>query len=225
MCTVADLLDLRHTLAGGFLGGFGYPWEALAEIGGFIESLSRTLPRDYQTIGDCVWAHKSAKIAPTAFLGKWTVIGAETEVRHCAFIRGKALVGDNCVVGNSAELKNAILFDGAQTPHFNYVGDSILGYKAHMGAGAITSNVKADKGTVCVRGGKLICTGLKKFGAIVGDFAEIGCNAVLNPGTVVGRRSTVYPSASVRGTVPADCIVKCGKPEIVRKKPSEGGGG
>lgn len=217
MCTVVSLLDLKHTLAGEFLGRFGYPWEALTEIGGFIEILSKTLPQDYKRIDEYVWAHKSAEIAPSAYLGAWTVIGAETEVRHCAFIRGKALVGDNCVVGNSVELKNAILFDGVQTPHFNYVGDSILGYKAHMGAGAITSNVKSDKGMVCVHGERLISTGLKKFGAVLGDFAEIGCNGVLNPGTVIGRRSTVYPSVSVRGIVPADCIVKSGKPEISRK--------
>ena len=155
--------------------------------------------------------HKSAKIAPSAMLLAPCIIGAESEVRHCAFIRGSALVGENCVVGNSAELKNVILFDGVQVPHFNYVGDSILGHRAHLGAGAITSNVKSDRSPVTVRDGKtVIHTGLTKLGAMVGDFAEIGCNSVLNPGTVVGRMATVYPLSSVRGTVPENCIFKGG---------------
>ena len=152
--------------------------------------------------------HTSAKVAPTAYIGAPAIIGAGTEVRHCAFIRSKALVGENCVVGNSAELKNVILFDGVQVPHYNYVGDSILGYKAHMGAGSITSNVKSDKTPVCVRGEEVYNTGLKKVGAFLGDFAEIGCNSVLNPGTVIGRNTNVYPLSCVRGVVPADSIYK-----------------
>ncbi len=218
MPVVEELLDLSHTLAGAYLKNFTYPWEALPGIGAFIEELSKNLPDGYERIGERVWAHKTAKIAPTAYLGEWTVIGANTEVRHCAFIRGKALVGNGCVVGNSAELKNVILFDGVQTPHYNYVGDSILGYKSHMGAGSITSNVKSDKSLVTVHGEEDIPTGLKKFGAILGDFVEVGCNSVLNPGTVIGRRSNVYPLTSVRGVIPADSIIKSGKFQIIGKE-------
>lgn len=205
---VIDLFDLSHTVAGEYLKGFNAPWEALAGIGALIESLGEKLGNEYVQVSPKVWVHKSAKVAPTAYIGAPAIIGAGTEVRHCAFIRGKALVGENCVVGNSAELKNVILFDGVQVPHYNYVGDSILGYKAHMGAGSITSNVKSDKTPVCVRGEEVYNTGLKKVGAFLGDFAEIGCNSVLNPGTVIGRNSNVYPLSCVRGVVPADSIYK-----------------
>jgi len=205
---VIDLFDLSHTVAVEYLKGFNAPWEALSGIGALIESLGEKLGNEYAQVAPKVWVHTSAKVAPTAYIGAPAIIGAGTEVRHCAFIRGKALVGENCVVGNSAELKNVILFDGVQVPHYNYVGDSILGYKAHMGAGSITSNVKSDKTPVCVRGEEVYNTGLKKVGAFLGDFAEIGCNSVLNPGTVIGRNTNVYPLSCVRGVVPADSIYK-----------------
>ena len=199
---------MSHTVAGEYLKGFNAPWEALSGIGALIESLGEKLGNEYAQVAPNVWVHTSAKVAPTAYIGAPAIIGAGTEVRHCAFIRGKALVGENCVVGNSAELKNVILFDGVQVPHYNYVGDSILGYKAHMGAGSITSNVKSDKTPVCVRGEEVYNTGLNKVGAFLGDFAEIGCNSVLNPGTVIGRNTNVYPLSCVRGVVPADSIYK-----------------
>lgn len=199
---------MSHTVAGEYLKGFNAPWEALSGIGALIESLGEKLGNEYAQVAPKVWVHTSAKVAPTAYIGAPAIIGAGTEVRHCAFIRGKALVGEYCVVGNSAELKNVILFDGVQVPHYNYVGDSILGYKAHMGAGSITSNVKSDKTPVCVRGEEVYNTGLKKVGAFLGDFAEIGCNSVLNPGTVIGRNTNVYPLSCVRGVVPADSIYK-----------------
>lgn len=208
MIKVIDLFDLSHTVAGEYLKGFNAPWEALSGIGALIESLGEKLGNEYVQVAPNVWVHTSAKVAPTAYIGAPAIIGAGTEVRHCAFIRGKALVGENCVVGNSAELKNVILFDGVQVPHYNYVGDSILGYKAHMGAGSITSNVKSDKTPVCVRGEEAYNTGLKKVGAFLGDFAEIGCNSVLNPGTVIGRNTNVYPLSCVRGVVPAYSIYK-----------------
>ena len=211
MYTIQDLFDLSHTRAASYLAGFTYPWEALAGIGDLIRRLGPTLEPDFAQRAPEVWVHKTAVVAPTAYLGAPCIIGAGTEVRHGAFIRGSALVGDNCVVGNSVELKNVILFDGVQTPHYNYVGDSILGYKAHMGAGSITSNVKSDKTLVVVRcGAERAETGRKKVGAMLGDHVEIGCNSVLNPGTVVGRSSRVYPLSSVRGTVPADSIYKRG---------------
>lgn len=209
MYTVRELFDLDHTQAGEYLAEFTYPWEALAGLKEYIRRLGKSLGKEYREISPEVWVHKSAKIAPTAYLQPPCIIGAETEVRHCAFIRGSVLVGKNCVVGNSAELKNSVLFDGVQTPHYNYVGDSILGYKAHMGAGAITSNVKADKTSVAVRcGEETVQTGRKKVGAMLGDFAEIGCNSVLNPGTVIGRNSSVYPLSCVRGTVAENSIYK-----------------
>ena len=211
MLKSADLFDLRRSAAGKYLKEFVYPWEALPGIKGMILELGKYLGEEYIQRQPQIWVHKTAKIAPTAFLGSPCIIGANTEVRHCAFIRGSALVGENCVVGNSVEVKNAILFDGAQVPHFNYVGDSILGCKAHMGAGAVTSNVKSDRSLVTVKnGGQRIETGLKKFGAMLGDFAEVGCNAVLNPGTVVGRNSTVYPNSCVRGVMPENSIWKTG---------------
>ena len=208
--TIPALLDLSHTLAGDYLAQFQYPWEALDGVKDFILTLGPTLdPAEYEERSPRVWVHKTAKVAPTAFLGAPCVIGPDTEVRHCAFIRGSALVGAGCVVGNSVELKNVILFDGVQTPHYNYVGDSILGFKSHMGAGSITSNVKSDKTLVVVRNGEeRLETGRKKFGAILGDHVEVGCNSVLNPGTVVGRGSRVYPLSSVRGAVPPKSIFK-----------------
>ena len=215
---ITDLLDLSHTMAGEYLSGFSYPWEALDGIKELIISLGGKLSgEEYDEVSPQVWVHKTATVAPTAFLGAPCIIGAETEVRHCAFIRGSALVGKKCVVGNSVELKNVILFDNVQTPHYNYVGDSILGYKSHMGAGSITSNVKSDKTLVTVKNGKeRIETGRKKFGAILGDNVEVGCNSVLNPGTVLGRRASVYPTSCVRGCGPEDHIFK-DKDHIVKR--------
>ena len=210
METIKTLFDLSHTLAAEYLSGFTYPWEALKGIKDLILSLGAGLGEDYAEVSPTVWVHKTATVAPTAFLGAPCIIGPGTEVRHCAFIRGSALVGENCVVGNSVELKNVILFDNVQTPHYNYVGDSILGYKAHMGAGSVTSNVKSDKSLVVIHGEENIPTNLKKVGAMLGDFVEVGCNSVLNPGTVVGRNSNVYPLSCVRGVVPANSIYKTG---------------
>ena len=205
------LFELSHTLAGDYLAQFEYPWQALDGIKELILSLGPALGDEYEELSAQVWVHQTAKIAPTAFLGAPCIIGPGTEVRHCAFIRGSALVGADCVVGNSVELKNVILFDNVQTPHYNYVGDSILGYRSHMGAGSITSNVKSDKTLVTVHNeGGNIETGRKKFGAILGDCVEVGCNSVLNPGTVIGPRSNVYPVSCVRGVVPADSIYKTG---------------
>lgn len=210
MLTISELFDLKHSIAGGWLSQFTYPHEALDGISGLITSLIAKLdPADYHQPKATVFIHKSAKVFDSAHIDGPCIIGANTEVRHCAFIRSAALVGENCVVGNSTELKNVILFDGVQVPHYNYVGDSILGYKAHMGAGSITSNVKSDKQPVVLRhGDERLATGRKKVGAFLGDNAEIGCNAVLNPGTTIGRGSMVYPTSCVRGTVPAQHIHK-----------------
>ena len=216
MIKIIDLYDLSHTVAERYLAGFEYPWQALGGIGRFIEELGGTLGGEYTEISPKVWVHKTAKIAPSAYIGAPAIIGANSEVRHCAFIRGSALVGENCVVGNSTELKNVILFDGVQVPHYNYVGDSILGYKAHMGAGSITSNVKSDKTPVVIHGTEDLPTGLKKVGAFLGDYVEVGCNSVLNPGTVIGRRTSVYPLSSVRGSIPADSIFK-GEGRVIHK--------
>ena len=214
MITVSELYDLTHTDAAEYLSRFTYPWEALKGIKEMIVALGESLdPSEYTQVSDCVWVHHTAKVAPTAFLGAPCIIGAETEVRHCAFIRGSALVGRNCVVGNSVELKNVILFDNVQTPHYNYVGDSILGYRSHMGAGSVTSNVKSDKTLVTVKDpatGEAVETGLKKMGAMLGDYVEVGCNSVLNPGTVIGRHSNIYPTSCVRGVVPENSIFKTG---------------
>ena len=211
MVTIQELYDLEHTQAKSYLEQFTYPWEAQKGIKDFIVQLGNTLGDDYQEVSPQVWVHRTATVAPTAYLAAPCIIGAGTEVRHCAFIRGSALVGENCVVGNSVELKNVILFDNVQTPHYNYVGDSILGYKSHMGAGSVTSNVKSDKTLVVVKDGQeQIPTGLKKFGAMLGDFVEVGCNSVLNPGTVVGRHTNIYPTSCVRGVVPANHIWKTG---------------
>ena len=212
MYTIRDLYDLTHTAASEYLAGFTYPWEALGGIGDFILQLGARLEAaEYDQPAPGVWVHKTATVAPTAYLGAPCIIGPETEVRHCAFIRGSALVGAGCVVGNSTELKNVILFDKVQVPHYNYVDDSILGFRSHMGAGSITSNVKSDKTPVVVRmESEAIPTGLKKFGAMLGDDVEVGCNSVLNPGTVIGRRSNVYPLSCVRGTLPEESIWKTG---------------
>ena len=217
MYKIKDLFDLSHTMAADYMSGFEYPWEALSGIKGLIVSLGEKLGEDYTEVSPQVWVHNTAKVAPTAFLGAPCIIGAGTEVRHCAFVRGSALVGENCVVGNSVELKNVILFDNVQVPHYNYVGDSILGFKSHMGAGSLTSNVKSDKTLVVVKSAdEQIPTGLKKFGAMLGDFVEVGCNSVLNPGTVIGRHSNIYPTSCVRGVVPQESIWKTGG--IVVKK-------
>ena len=216
MYTISELYDLSHTLAVDYLRGFTYPWEALKGIKDLIIRLGNSLGEEYTEIAPQVWVHKTAKIAPTAYLGAPCIIGVGTEVRHCAFIRGSALVGEHCVVGNSVELKNVILFDNVQVPHYNYVGDSILGYKSHMGAGSITSNVKSDKSLVVIHSDPEIPTGIKKVGAMLGDFVEVGCNSVLNPGTIVGRNSSIYPLSCVRGVVPDNSIYKAAG-NIVKK--------
>ncbi len=210
MIKTAELYDLTHTAARPLLEKTEYPWEALAGIGEFILELGGTLsPEEYDHPAEDVWVAKDATVFATAYIKGPCVIGHGTEVRQCAFIRGNALVGEHCVVGNSTELKNVILFDNVQVPHYNYVGDSILGYKSHMGAGSITSNVKSDKQLVVIHNGKeQIETGRKKVGAMIGDGVEVGCGSVLNPGTVVGRGSNIYPLSSVRGVVPAESIFK-----------------
>ena len=203
-----------RTIAADYLKNFTYPWEALSGIRDFLFALGASLPTDrFDHPADGVWIAKSAKVFPSAYIGSPCIIDEEAEVRHCAFIRGSALVGKNCVVGHSTELKNVILFDNVQVPHFNYVGDSILGYRSHMGAGSITSNVKSDKTLVSVKEryddhGETVETGLKKFGAMLGDFVEVGCNSVLNPGTVIGKNSNIYPTSCVRGYIPENSIFK-----------------
>lgn len=219
MLKTHQLFDFNHSMAGEYLAGFEYPWQALAGIKELIVTLGEALPEDYVETAPQVWVHKTAKVAPTAYLGAPCIIGAETEVRHCAFIRGSALVGCNCVVGNSVELKNVILFDRVQVPHYNYVGDSILGFRSHMGAGSLTSNVKSDKTPVVAKDGQeRMETGLKKFGAMLGDCVEVGCNSVLNPGTVIGRNSNIYPLSCVRGTVPEESIYKTGGIIVKKEK-------
>ena len=215
---ITDLYDLNHTRAAEYLAGFTYPWEALAGISELIKALGAQLPaEEFDRIGEDVWIAKDATVFATAYIHGPCSIGHRTEVRQCAFIRGSALVGDNCVVGNSTELKNVILFDNVQVPHYNYVGDSILGYKSHMGAGSITSNVKSDKTLVVLKDGENeLPTNRKKVGAVLGDYVEVGCNSVLNPGTVIGRHSNVYPTSCVRGEIPADSIFKTGA-RIVKK--------
>lgn len=217
--TIEKLLDLKETIASELFEGRMYPWEVLPEIKDFILKLGKTLdPEEYEYKEGDIWIAKSAKIAPTACINGPAIIGKDTEVRHCAFIRGNAIVGEGCVVGNSTELKNVVLFNCVQVPHYNYVGDAVLGYKSHMGAGSICSNVKSDKQLVVVKDGEeKIETGLKKFGAMLGDHVEVGCGSVLNPGTVIGRNSNIYPLSSVRGCVPSDSIYK-NKNEVVYKK-------
>jgi len=216
---ISSLFNLERTIAKDLLEEYEYPWEALSHIGEMIEKLSLSLKKDgYTEAAEGIWVHKTTKIAPTAGIIGPVIIGPCAEIRHCAFIRGKVIVGANAVVGNSTELKNAILFDFVQTPHYNYVGDSILGYRAHMGAGSICSNVKSDKTTVRVHAEDGdIDTGLKKFGAILGDGVEVGCGSVLNPGTVIGRNSNIYPLSSVRGCVDAGSIYKK-QGEVVKKE-------
>lgn len=217
--TVKENYSLDQTIAKDIFNGVTYPWEVLPKISSFILELGATLSEDeYEKRGENVWVAKSAKVAPTAFINGPAIIGKDAEVRHCAFIRGNAIVGEGAVVGNSTELKNVILFNKVQVPHYNYVGDSVLGYKSHMGAGSICSNVKSDKKLVVVKDGdEKIETGLKKFGAMLGDHVEVGCGSVLNPGTVIGRNSNIYPLSPVRGCVPADSIYKNTK-EIIKKK-------
>lgn len=217
-CKIKNLYNLNETIAKELLKSVTYPWEALPKIEEFIIKIGNNLDADvYEKKGDNIWIAKSAKIAPTAYINGPAIIGEDAEVRHCAFIRGKAIVGNGAVVGNSTELKNVILFNKVQVPHYNYVGDSILGFKAHMGAGSVTSNVKSDKKLVIVKNREeKIETGLKKFGAMLGDNVEIGCNSVLNPGTVVCKNSNIYPLSCVRGVIPENCIYK-NKNEIVEK--------
>lgn len=216
--TVKELYTLEETIARDIFEGAEYPWEVLPKISSFIVELGNTLSSDeYDKIGENVWIAKSAKVAPTAFINGPAIIGKDAEVRHCAFIRGNAIVGEGAVVGNSTELKNVILFNKVQVPHYNYVGDSILGYKSHMGAGSITSNVKSDKKLVVVKSAEgQIETGMKKFGAMLGDEVEVGCGSILNPGTVVGSHTNIYPLSSVRGVVPAGSIYKK-QGEVVEK--------
>ena len=217
--TVKENYSLDQTIAKDIFNGVTYPWEVLPKISSFILELGKTLSEDdYEKRGENVWIAKSAKVAPTAFINGPAIIGKDAEVRHCAFIRGNAIVGEGAVVGNSTELKNVILFNKVQVPHYNYVGDSVLGYKSHMGAGSITSNVKSDKKLVVVKAGEeKIETGMKKFGAMLGDEVEVGCGSVLNPGTVVGNHSNIYPLSSVRGFVPANSIYKK-QGEVVTKE-------
>ncbi len=220
MIEIEELLDLSHSIAAPLFAGKTYPWEVLDGIKDFILELGETLsPEEFDHPEEGVWIAKDAKVFPSAYIGAPCIIDHEAEVRHCAFIRGSAIVGKGAVVGNSVELKNVVLFDKVQTPHYNYVGDSVLGYKAHMGAGSITSNVKSDKTLVVVKEpGAPHETGRKKFGAILGDNVEVGCNSVLNPGTVVGRRSNIYPTSSVRGVIPADSIYKDKEHIIIKEK-------
>lgn len=217
-CKIKNLYNLDETIAKDIFDGVTYPWEVLPKIEEFIINLGKTLDKDeYEEKGENIWIAKSAKVAPTAYIAGPAIIGKNAEIRHCAFIRGKAIVGEGAVVGNSTELKNVILFNKVQVPHYNYVGDSILGYKSHMGAGSITSNVKSDKKLVIVKNGKeQIETGLKKFGAMLGDEVEVGCGSVLNPGTIVGKHTNIYPLSSVRGVVTEHSIYK-NKNEIVEK--------
>ena len=215
--TIEALYTLEETIAKDLFQGAVYPWEVLPKIHDFILELGERLPDEYEKVGEDVWIAKSAKVFPSAYIHGPAIIGKEAEVRHCAFIRGNAIVGEGAVVGNSTELKNVVLFNKVQVPHYNYVGDSVLGYKAHMGAGSITSNVKSDKKLVVVKtpeGG--IETGMKKFGAMLGDEVEVGCGTVLNPGSVVGKQSNIYPLSSVRGSVPAHSIYKK-QGEVVEK--------
>ena len=210
MYKINDLFDLEHTIAKDYLSQYEYPWDALKGIKELIVELGNKLDKnEFNEVKPNVWIHKTATVFESAYIGEPCIIGANTEVRHCAFIRGAALVGENCVVGNSCELKNVILLDNVQTPHYNYVGDSILGYKSHMGAGSITSNVRSDKKLITIHNGdEDMETGIKKIGAMLGDYVEVGCNSVLNPGTVIGRNSNIYPTSCVRGTVPEGSIYK-----------------
>ena len=216
---ISDLYDLKETIGAALFQGAEYPWEVLPGIHDFIIELGKSLPKElYEERGEHIWIARNAKVAPTACLNGPLIVDEEAEIRHCAFIRGSAIVGKGAVVGNSTELKNVILFNKVQVPHYNYVGDSILGYKSHMGAGSITSNVKSDKTLVVVKGeGIRLETGLKKMGAMLGDNVEVGCNSVLNPGTVIGRNSNIYPTSMVRGVIPSNSIYKT-RTEIAEKQ-------
>lgn len=218
-CKICNLYDLDQTIAKELLENATYPWEVLPKISEFIIEIGNKLDESkYEKNGDNIWIAKTAKVAPTAYINGPAIIGENAEIRHCAFIRGNAIVGDGAVVGNSTELKNVILFNKVQVPHYNYVGDSILGYKSHMGAGSITSNVKSDKKLVIVKNGdEKIETGLKKFGAMIGDNVEVGCGSILNPGTVIGRNTNIYPLSSVRGVVKENSIYK-NQNEIIEKQ-------
>lgn len=218
-CKIEKLYNLKETIAKTLLEKYEYPWEVLPQISEFIIEIGKTLDKNiYENRGENIWIAKTANIAPTAYIKGPTIIGENAEIRHCAFIRGNAIIGNNAVVGNSTELKNVILFNNVQVPHYNYVGDSILGYKSHMGASSLTSNVKSDKKLVVVKNGKeQIETGLKKFGAMIGDNVEVGCGSVINPGSVIGKNTNIYPLSSVRGVIPENSIYK-NQNEIVDKK-------
>ena len=220
-CKISNMYTLSETIAAGLFEGAEYPWEVLPKIHDFILELGKTLPTDkFEKRGEDIWIAKSATVAPTACLNGPLIVDEEAEIRHCAFVRGNAIVGKGAVVGNSTELKNVVLFNKVQVPHYNYVGDSVLGFKSHMGAGSITSNVKSDKTLVVVKSAdEKIETGLKKMGAMLADHVEVGCNSVLNPGTVIGRNSNIYPTSCVRGCIPANSIYKNEK-EIVEKATS-----
>ena len=215
---IGNLYNLEKTIAKDIFKGITYPWEVLAKINDFIIKLGNLLDKnEFEKLGENIWAHKTAKIAKSAYITGPVIIDENAEIRHCAFIRGKAIIGKNSVVGNSTELKNVILFDNVQVPHYNYVGDSILGYKSHMGAGSITSNVKSDKKLVVIKNGKEeIATNLKKVGAIIGDNVEVGCGSILNPGTIIGRNTNIYPLSSVRGVIKENSIYK-NQNEIIQK--------
>lgn len=221
MIKTNNLYDLDHTLAKDYLNKFVYPWDALKGIKEYIIELGKTLGDEYEEVEENVWVHKSANVFKSAYLGSPCIIGPNTEVRHCAFIRGSALIGENCVIGNSVELKNVIIFDNVQVPHYNYVGDSILGYKSHMGAGSITSNVKSDKTLVKIKNretGEIIETNLKKIGAMLGDYVEVGCNSVLNPGTIIGKNTNIYPLSCVRGVISSNSIYKDSEHIIIKEE-------
>ncbi len=216
---ISNLYDLEQTIAKDLFEGATYPWEVLGRISSFIRELGPKLDADrFEQRGEDIWVAKSAKVAPTAFLNGPLIIDEEAEIRHCAFVRGSAIIGRGCVIGNSTELKNAVIFNSVQVPHYNYVGDSVLGYKSHMGAGSITSNIKSDRTVVVIKDQtKQLETGLKKIGAMLGDYVEVGCNSVLNPGTVIGRCSNIYPLSSVRGVIPANSIYK-NRSEVAEKQ-------
>ena len=216
---ISNMYDLEHTASADFLSGFEYPWEALSGIKAFIYELGKSLPADeYDSPSEGIWIHKTAKVFESAYIGAPCIIGPETEVRHCAFIRGAALIGSKCVVGNSTELKNVILFDNVQVPHYNYVGDSIYGFHSHTGAGTIASNLKSDGSDIVIHNeGEDLETGRRKIGAIVGDYGDVGCNTVMNPGTVIGKHSSVYPVSMVRGVVPHNSIYKDSNNIVLKK--------
>lgn len=216
---ISNLYDLEQTIAKDLFEGATYPWEVLGRISSFIRELGPKLDADrFEQRGEDIWVAKSAKVAPTAFLNGPLIIDEEAEIRHCAFVRGSAIIGRGCVIGNSTELKNAVIFNSVQVPHYNYVGDSVLGYKSHMGAGSITSNIKSDRTVVVIKDQTMqLETGLKKIGAMLGDYVEVGCNSVLNPGTVIGRCSNIYPLSSVRGVIPANSIYK-NRSEVAEKQ-------